>query len=80
MSTAKPHRAVLAEPQPNAEARRARVYEPGWRYVPAGATDVSKTFARVRKQMKEAATQPPANVKTIHPELARPVRLSKKGT
>ena len=38
-----------------------------WKYVPANSTDISKTFARIRRQQKEAAPPPPvpANVKSI---------------
>lgn len=41
--------------------------DPGFRYVPSSATDIRKTFARIRKQMKadaEAQAQQ-ANVRTI---------------
>jgi hypothetical protein len=47
---------------------KARVYtDPNFRYVRSEATDIRKTFARVRRQMKEAeaAKKPPANVKTL---------------
>lgn len=43
---------------------RARLFEPGFRYVKAAETDISKTFARIRRQLKEAeqAKQQAANV------------------
>lgn len=34
--------------------KRPSLLDPKFRYVPAGETDVAKTFARIRKQMKEA--------------------------
>ena len=33
----------------------------GFRYTPAAGTDVAKTFARIRRQLK-AEAKPPANV------------------
>ena len=29
--------------------------DPNWKYIPAAATDVSRTIARIKKEMKEAA-------------------------
>jgi hypothetical protein len=36
-----------------------------WRYYPAESTDVARTFARIRRQLKEAAKAPPPNVKQL---------------
>lgn len=33
---------------------KPNILDPKFKYVPAAATDVSKTFARVRKEMQEA--------------------------
>lgn len=32
---------------------KARILDPKFKYVPAAATDVSKTFARIRRELKE---------------------------
>lgn len=48
------------------EALRKRLLDPAFRYVKASETDVSKTWARVRRQLKEAeAVKQAANVKPI---------------
>jgi hypothetical protein len=45
---------------------KARCWDKDWRYVPKDATDVAKTFARIRRQMKEdQAVKKSANVKPI---------------
>jgi flagellar motor switch/type III secretory pathway protein FliN len=36
--------------------------DPKWKYIPAAATDVSKTIARVRREMKELAGSQPQKV------------------
>lgn len=33
------------------------IFDPRFKYVPASKTDVSKTFARVRREMAEKARQ-----------------------
>jgi hypothetical protein len=35
---------------------------PNWKYTPAAATDVAKTIARIKREMKEAAEQKPTQV------------------
>lgn len=32
---------------------RARILDPKFKYVPAAATDITKTFAKARREMKE---------------------------
>jgi hypothetical protein len=46
-------------------ANTKRWQDKSWRYYPSEDTDVSRTFRRIRQQMKEAAKAPPANVKPI---------------
>lgn len=42
------------------------VYDKNFKYVPAAKTDISKTFARIRKQMaEEEARKLASNVKTL---------------
>ena len=41
---------------------KANWKDPKWKYVPAAATDVAKTFARIRREMKELAEQQPKQV------------------
>lgn len=36
-----------------------------FRYVPSGTTDIRKTFARIRREMAEAAKKQPANVRPM---------------
>ncbi len=46
------------------------ILDPTFRYVPAAATDLRKTFARVRREQREALAreaQSRANVKPITP-------------
>jgi len=31
--------------------------DPSWKYVPAAATDISKTIARVKRELKEQAKE-----------------------
>lgn len=56
--------------------KAARVYtDPTFRYVRSEATDISKTFARIRREQKaaeEAKTKPASNVKAIAPKKAKP--------
>jgi hypothetical protein len=49
---------------------RKRLLERTFKYTKASETDVARTFARIKKQLKEAeaAAAKPVNVKTIHPE------------
>jgi hypothetical protein len=35
---------------------------PNWKYTPAAATDVAKTIARIKREMKELAEQKPRQV------------------
>jgi hypothetical protein len=35
---------------------------PDWKYVPASQTDVAKTIARIKREMKELAEQKPRQV------------------
>lgn len=35
------------------DPKKARCYDPSWRYTRSEATDVAKTFARAKRQMKE---------------------------
>lgn len=44
---------------------KARLLDPAFKYTPAAQTDISKTFARIRREMKEAAKAQPANVKPL---------------
>lgn len=37
----------------NPEARKARCLDPNWKFVKPESTDIAKTFARIRKQLKE---------------------------
>ena len=32
---------------------KARILDPKFKYVPAAATDITKTFARIRRELKE---------------------------
>jgi hypothetical protein len=41
----------------------SRILEKSFRYVPASKTDIRKTFARIRQQMKQQAPQ--TNVKPL---------------
>lgn len=52
--------------------KRARLFDPTFRYYPAADTDVSRTFKRIRAQMKatEAAKKPASNVKAMPPKKA----------
>lgn len=45
---------------------RKRLLERTFKYTKSGETDVARTFARIRRQMKEAeAIQESANIKPI---------------
>ena len=49
----------------------AKCYQPGWEYVPAVETDIRKTFARARREMKEQARKPePGKLSVIKREKA----------
>ena len=41
------------------DALRTRLFEPGWKYVPAAETDIRKTFARFQQKPQPAATVTP---------------------
>jgi hypothetical protein len=36
---------------------KANWKDPSWKYVPAAATDISKTIARVKRELKEQAKE-----------------------
>lgn len=44
---------------------RTGLLDPKFKYTKAADTDIAKTFARIRRQMKEAAKAPPPNVKQL---------------
>lgn len=45
------------------------ILSPGFKYAPAAGTDVAKTFARIRRQLKQAE-RPAANVAVLKPRKA----------
>ena len=47
------------------DPKRARCFDKGWKYVPSGETDISRTFRRVKRELAEAAKAKPANVKAL---------------
>lgn len=48
---------------------KARCFDPDFKYVPAAATDISKTFARIRREMAaQAKIVQQSNVKAIAPK------------
>ena len=49
---------------------KANWKDPKWKYTPAAATDVAKTIARVRREMREIEESRPKNL----------VQLKKTGT
>lgn len=42
----------------------SRILQKSFKYVPAAATDIRKTFERVRREMKQQAEKP-ANVRQL---------------
>lgn len=52
------------------EALRKRLLDRTFKYTKASETDVAKTFARIKRQQKEAEAAQPANVKAIRPPKA----------
>jgi hypothetical protein len=42
------------------------ILSPGFKYVPAAGTDIAKTFARVRQQLKQEE-RPAGNVAVLKP-------------
>lgn len=46
---------------------KAKCFDKTWKYKPSGSTDLKATFARIRREQREAeAAKPaPANVKPI---------------
>lgn len=50
---------------------KSRLLDPAFKYVPAGKTDIRKTFARIRREQAEAAKRTPANVKPLKKEPRR---------
>ena len=45
--------------------KRARLLDSDFKYVKAADTDISATFRRIRKQLKEQAAKPAPNVKPL---------------
>jgi hypothetical protein len=41
---------------------KANWKDPNWKYVNAASTDITKTIARVKREMKEAEEQQPKRV------------------
>ena len=41
---------------------KANWKDPNWKYVNAASTDITKTIARVKREMKEAEEQKPKQV------------------
>lgn len=52
----------MSEPHNFGWKSKANLDNPNWRYVPAAATDVAKTIARVRREMRELQEQAPRQV------------------
>jgi hypothetical protein len=61
----------------SAEAKKAPLLQldhrgkPTFRYVRAAETDLAATFARIRRQQKEAAAAPPSNVRRMEAKKGR---------
>lgn len=49
------------------DPKRARCFDKDWRYVPSNETDISKTFARLKRQQKEAEAAREKQPKNIAP-------------
>lgn len=47
------------------------VWDKTFRYVPAAATDIAKTFARERARLKKLAEEKPQNVMPLKKERAK---------
>ena len=41
------------------------ILDPDFKYIPAAKTDLKKTFARIRRELKEAKAQ--QDLKVLHP-------------
>jgi hypothetical protein len=52
----------MKEPHNFGWKSKASWKNPDWKYVPSAATDVSKTIARVRREMRELQEQAPRQV------------------
>ena len=50
------------------------ILDPSFRYVPSHATDVKKTFERIRREQQTAARRPGDTVVQIKRENAAPTR------
>lgn len=42
-----------------------RLTDPSFKYTPAGSTDIAKTFARIRRQLKERQAHDAANYQAM---------------
>ena len=65
------------------EARRGKpdmksILDPSFRYVPSGQTDLRKTFARVRRELRLAAAPSGAGASSRAPQVV-PLGLRKHG-
>lgn len=45
--------------------KRPTLMDPAFKYVPASRTNIALTFARIKRELKEAAKAQPANVKAL---------------
>lgn len=51
------------------DPKKARCFDPSWRYYPEAESDIRRTFARIRRQLKEAeAVKNAQNVRSIKKE------------
>ena len=52
------------------------ILDPSFRYVPSAATDIRKTFARIRREMSKAKA-PPAPAAATSPRVV-PIKCTKR--
>ena len=52
-------------------AKRCRLYEPGWVYIPACSTDIRARFDAVRAQLAKAEAAKASNVQPIKTRAAK---------